>query len=261
MKIYCWNVNGIRAVAKKGFLDWFKESDGDMICLQETKAFPDQLEDNLKHPDGYHAYWHNGTMKGYAGVVTYAKQKALNVRYAFGQSVEMFSHDGRIVETTFSDFTLVNIYFPNGNPRSNGTEVLSHKLKFYEYFLSYMDQLKSEGKSIIACGDFNIVHTEIDIARPKENENSIGYTPVERAWISKVIDHGYLDVFRHLNPDARDHYTWWSYRTKARERNIGWRIDYFFITPDLKDQVRGVGHQTDVMGSDHCPLFLELDIK
>ncbi len=260
MKIFSWNVNGIRAVAKKGFLDWFQNSGGDIICLQETKAFPDQLEKELVEPDGYSAYWHDGKIAGYSGVVTYSKEKSVHHKTAFHEGVEAFDKDGRIVETDYKHFTLLNIYFPNGGPRK-GEEMLSHKLKFYEVFLDYINNLRKQGKSVIACGDYNIAHTEIDIARPKENEESIGFLPVERAWISKIIENGYVDIYRHLNPDAKDIYSWWSYRTRARERNIGWRIDYFFISPDLVDKVKDAGYQPDTEGSDHCPLYLELDLK
>ncbi len=260
MKIYSWNVNGIRAAAKKGFLDWFQQSDADLICLQEVKAFPEQLPASLRSADGYHVYWHNGSKKGYSGVATYSRLLAESIKHQFDQSVELFHEDGRIIETEFKTFTLLNIYFPNGNARAGEEDVLSKKLQFYEYFLNYMNKLKSEGKSIIACGDYNIAHTEIDIARPKENEKSIGFLPIEREWISKIIDHDYVDVFRHFHPDVRDSYTWWSYRTKARDRNIGWRIDYFFISSDLVDKIKNVAHQQDIFGSDHCPLFIEIDL-
>ncbi|MDH4129795.1 MAG: exodeoxyribonuclease III [Spirochaetota bacterium] len=259
MKIISWNVNGIRAVAKKGFSDWLRKSGADIICLQETKAFFSQVENDLKCPEGYNSYWHNGKVPGYAGVVTYSKQKPININTSFDTELEVFKNDGRVVEIEFSSFILLNIYFPNGSPRSDGTEMLSHKLKFYEVFLNYINKLRSNGKKIIILGDYNIAHTEIDIARPKENENSIGFLPIERAWITKIIDNGYIDVFRHFNPNIRDVYSWWSYRTKARERNIGWRLDYIFITPDLLNNTKSIGYQTEITGSDHCPVFIELN--
>lgn len=259
MKIYSWNVNGIRAVSKKGFWDWFKEIDADIVCLQEVKAFKEQAEKEFDLPENYYDYWHNGTRKGYSGVLTLSKKEAKNINHEFTEPVEIFNTDGRIIETEFDDFVLLNIYFPNGNPKANGDEMLSHKLKFYESFLNYVNALKAEGKSIIACGDYNIVHTEIDIARPKENQKSIGFLPEERAWISKIIENGYIDVFRHFNPDLLDKYTWWSYRAGARQRNVGWRIDYFFVTEDLVDRIKDVGHKDDVLGSDHCPLYIEID--
>jgi exodeoxyribonuclease-3 len=259
MKVYSWNVNGIRAAVKKGFIDWFNRVDGDIICLQEVKAFSSQLDSVLHSPKGYHSYWHNGLKKGYAGVATYSKVESTSVCYDFDKMVDMFKEDGRIIQTEYDSFILLNIYFPNGNPRVGEEDVLSKKLKFYEYFLSYLNSLRDMGKSIIACGDYNIAHTEIDIARPKENKNSIGFLPIERECLDMVLSDGYVDVFRHFNPEVRDTYSWWSYRSTARDRNIGWRIDYFFISPDLVDRVKDVGHEHDVIGSDHCPIYLEID--
>ncbi len=259
MKIYSWNVNGIRAVVKKGFLDWFDKVDGDIICLQEVKAFSNQLDKALQRPHGYHSYWHNGLKKGYAGVVTYSKMESISVCYEFNKTVDIFKEDGRIIQTEYDDFVLLNIYFPNGNPRVGEEDVLSKKLKFYEYFLSHLNSLRATGKSIIACGDYNIAHTEMDIARPKENENNIGFLPVERKELDKIISEGYVDVFRHFNPHISDSYSWWSYRSMARNRNIGWRIDYFFISPDLVNRIKNVGHLNEVMGSDHCPIYLEIN--
>lgn len=259
MKIISWNVNGIRAIAQKGFFEWFTEQNADIVCLQETKAFPEQLGFDLRNPNGYHAVWHTGKTAGYAGVATFSKQTPLSEKSHF-EEITHFHEDGRVVETKFKDFTLLNIYFPNGGERADGTEMLSYKLKFYEHFLDYIETLRKRGESIIICGDFNVCHKEIDIARPKENENSIGFLPVERAWISKIIQHGYVDVFRHFNPEQRDAYTWWSYRAGARPRNVGWRLDYFFISSDLIDKVVKITHQTNIFGSDHCPVCLELSL-
>ena len=259
MKIISWNVNGIRAVAKKGFHDWFENENADIVCLQETKAFPHQLDETLTNPLGYHSTWHQGERPGYAGTATFSKVAPVSDKNHFEELTHFHEH-GRVVETKFKDFTLLNLYFPNGGPRADGTEMLSYKLDFYNHFIDYVNALRDSGESIIACGDFNICHTEIDIARPKENQNSIGFLPIEREHVSKVIENGYIDVFRHFNPDVTNAYTWWSYRAGARPRNVGWRIDYFFVSEDLIDKVKNVGHQTDVMGSDHCPLFIELDI-
>ena len=258
MKIISWNVNGIRAVHKKGFLDWFQKENSDIVCIQETKAFLNQLPEELQNPHGYNTVWHAGTRPGYAGVATFSKESSLASNNSF-QEYPYFHEDGRIVETKFPHFTLLNGYFPNGGTRANGEEMLSYKLKFYDYFIEYMNKLKDSGQSVIACGDFNIVHTEIDIARPKENQKSIGFLPVEREKISEFMSHGYIDVFRELYPKALDEYTWWSYRAGARGNNVGWRIDYFFITPDLLSKVRSFSHLGEVMGSDHCPVCLELD--
>lgn len=260
MKICSWNVNGIRACSKKGFLDWFHSEKGDIICLQETKAFPDQLEEVLRYPLDYHSYWHNGTKKGYSGVVTYSKKESHSVQKSFVELPKTFEQDGRFVQIDLEEFSLLNIYFPNGNPKASGEEMLGFKLDFYSAFLKHLNSLRSKGRSIIACGDYNIAHNEKDIAHPVENQDSIGFLPIEREWMDRIIKEGYIDVFRQFHPNKEDQYTWWSYRTRARERNIGWRIDYFFISPDLLDRVLSVYHQVQVLGSDHCPIVLELDL-
>ena len=223
MKIISWNVNGIRAVEKKGFRDWFNSEDADIVCLQETKAVQSQLSDELVCPPGYFASWHTGR-PGYSGVVTYSKEEPLSQTSTF-EDFPIFHEEGRVTETKFKKFTLLNIYFPNGGTNSKGEEKLSYKLEFYKNFLIYINKLREAGENIIVCGDFNICHTEIDIARPKENAKSIGFLPEERAWISKLIENKYSDVFRTLNPDKTDSYTWWSYRAGARPRNVGWRLD------------------------------------
>lgn len=258
MKICCWNVNGIRAVAKKGFWEWFDGEGADVVCLQETKAFPHQLDESLRSPMGYHSVWHEGQRPGYAGTVVFSKQKPVDERSHFGE-LDKFHEDGRVVEVKFPEFTLLNAYFPNGNPRADGTEMLGYKLEFYDAFLKYMEELRERGESVVACGDFNVCHKEIDIARPKQNAKSIGFLPVERAELDRIVDAGYVDVFRHLYPDQADSYTWWTYRGGARERNVGWRIDYFFVSPDLVPRIKSFEHQVDVHGSDHCPIRLELD--
>jgi len=257
MKIISWNVNGIRAVAKKGFSEWFTKEDADVVCLQETKAFPHQLDESLTNPNGYASLWHKGTRPGYSGVATFSKEGALE-EYNHFEDITHFHEDGRVVVTKFPEFTLINAYFPNGGTRADGTEMLTYKLEFYDHFIQYMNTLRDRGEKIIACGDFNIVHKEVDIARPKENKDSIGFLPIEREKVSELISNGYVDVFRELNPEGKDDYTWWSYRAGARPRNVGWRIDYFFVTPDLLPMVSNCYHMPEVMGSDHCPLCLEL---
>jgi exodeoxyribonuclease-3 len=258
MKIASWNVNGIRAIAKKGFWQWFEDLDADIICLQETKAFPAQLEGELRCPMGYHAVWHAGKTPGYAGTVIFSKQKPLSQQALF-HDLDAFHEDGRVVEARFEQFVLLNIYFPNGSPRADGREMLNYKLDFYRRFLAYVNKLRAEGLKVIACGDYNICHREIDIARPKENANSIGFLPIERAELDKIVAAGYVDVFRYFYPDQGDAYTWWSYRGGARQRNVGWRIDYFFVSDDLLPSLSKFWHQDGVQGSDHCPLVLELN--
>ncbi len=257
MKIVTWNVNGIRAVAKKGLLDWIKKEDADIICLQETKAFPNDLPEELKNPKGYHAVWHSGTRKGYAGTLILSKEEPISSQSKF--DIPEFHEDGRITQAEFKDFTLLNIYFPNGGTRADGTEMLTYKLKFYDHILAYVNKLRESGRGVIITGDFNIAHEEIDIARPKENANSIGFLPVERKKLGELMDNGYIDVFRHFNSDKVE-YTWWSYRMSARGRNVGWRLDYFLVTKDLLSKITKVHHEHNVHGSDHCPVAIELDL-
>ena len=260
MKIISWNVNGIRAAEKKGLYDFIEKENADIICLQETKAFKEQLNEEMHTPKPYHSYWHKGEVKGYSGVATFSKVEAIQYKNIFDDRYNCFYNEGRVVETEFNNFVLLNIYFPNGSPKSSGEERLSFKLKFYDLFLEYINNYRNEGKSIIVCGDYNIAHTEIDLARPKENVESIGFLPEERVKIDEIIKDGYIDTFRLIHKDKLDSYTWWSYRTRARDRNIGWRLDYFFISPDLKDKVKHVAHLDSVLGSDHCPVSLEIDI-
>jgi len=257
MKIISWNVNGIRAAYKKGFLDFFQKEEADIFCIQESKAHEDQLNKELLSPSGYNSFWNIGPRKGYSGVGVFVKENPILVKKKF-PDMPQFHEEGRVIELKFKKFTLLNIYFPNGGTRSDGTEMLSYKLRFYDNFLSYVNNLRQEGESVIVCGDFNIAHTEIDIARPKENENSIGFLPEERAKLDKVFKSGLVDVFRKLHPNLKDAYTWWSFRSGARERNVGWRLDYFVVSKDLIAKVKNISHRTDVFGSDHCPVVLEI---
>lgn len=259
MKICSWNVNGIRAVLQKGLLEWIKTESPDILCLQEVKAFETQIPAELRFfLQDYQYIWHAGQRPGYSGVATFWK-KTLPVhqmKSTFAE-IEHFHEDGRVVEIEFWSIVLLNIYFPNGGERSDGTEMLSYKLAFYDKFLEYINGLRAQGKKIISTWDFNICHREIDIARPKENENSIWFLPIERAHMDKLIDHWYVDVFRYFNPESKDNYTWWSYRAGARPRNVWRRLDYFWVSADVIPLVTKVAHQTDVMGSDHCPILLE----
>ena len=254
MRILCWNVNGIRAADKKGLFDWFKKEKPDILCLQEIKAKPEQVPPHLRNTPGYHIFWNSAERKGYSGVATFTKEKPVDVRTGFG--IEKFDKEGRIVITEFPIFTLFNIYFPNGKKNQ---ERLEYKLDFYDTFLAYVDNLKVKGKNIVVCGDFNTAHNEIDLARPKENEKISGFLPIERAWIDTFIDHGYVDTFRQFN-DQPDQYTWWDFKTRARERNVGWRIDYFFINKEFLPQLKNSFILKEVMGSDHCPIGIELEI-
>jgi len=252
MKIISWNVNGIRAMVRKGFMDWLREESPDVLCLQETKAWPEQVPADVRRPKGYHAYWHKAEKKGYSGVLTYTKEEPVIVKTGLG--IGEFDSEGRTVITEYTDFILFNIYFPNGK---RNPERLEYKLRFYDHFLDVAETLREQGKDIVVCGDLNTAHKPMDLARPKENEKESGFLPVERAWMDKLVDHGYIDTFRHFNKEP-DNYTWWDYYTRARERNVGWRIDYFFISEELLPRLRKAFILSEVMGSDHCPLGIEL---
>ena len=251
-QLLSWNVNGIRAIYKKGFLDWFKKENPDVLCLQETKAHPDQLVDELKNVDGFESFFSAAERKGYSGVVTYTKLKPLTVQQGIGK--KEFDSEGRFIITEFDEFTLFNIYFPNGKASS---ERLQYKMEFYDTFLKLCKKLLKQNKKIVVCGDVNTAHKEIDIARPKENSDVSGFLPQEREWIDKFLAAGFLDTFRIFNNDP-DQYTWWDMVTRARERNVGWRIDYFYASENLKKNIVSAAIHSSVMGSDHCPIELEL---
>jgi len=254
LNIISWNVNGIRAVYRKGFLDWFKDAKPDILCIQETKATPEQLPHKLKEIEGYYSYFNSAQKKGYSGVGLYSSIKPQAIENGFG--IDKYDLEGRVQIADYDEFLLFNIYFPNGKMSE---ERLKYKLDFYEVFLDHVNHLRDQGNNIIVCGDLNTAHKEIDLARPKENSNISGFLPVERAWIDKFLDNGYVDTFRMFNSDS-DQYTWWSYRTRARERNVGWRLDYFFVNEEFKDKVKTSYILSDVMGSDHCPIGLEIKI-
>ena len=252
LRLISWNVNGIRAGYKKGLLDWFKKENPDMLCLQETKAHPDQLVDELKNLDGYDSYFSSAEKKGYSGVVTYTKIKPLKVQPGIGK--KEFDSEGRFIVTEFDEFTLFNIYFPNGKAR---IERLKYKMDFYDAFLKHCKKLLKQGKKIVVCGDVNTAHKEIDLARPKENSKTSGFLPEEREWIDKFLATGFIDTFRMFNQEP-ENYTWWDMVTSARDRNVGWRIDYFYASENLKKNIVSASIHSSVMGSDHCPIELEL---
>ncbi|MES3005678.1 MAG: exodeoxyribonuclease III [Patescibacteria group bacterium] len=257
MKIICWNVNGIRAWSKKGSFDWVLSQKPDIFCLQETKAHPEQLTADILSPKGYVSYFdHARTRKGYSGVAVYTKTAPNKIDYALG--VSELDQEGRFLALYFDTFVLINCYFPNGG---GAPERLAYKLAYYEAFLKYAEKCRKKGFEIVFCGDVNVAHNEIDIARPKENMNHVGFLPVERAWVDRVISKGYVDVFRHFNPDRAAAYTWWDMKSYARDRNIGWRIDYFFISPVLLPKVIDIKIHADIFGSDHCPIELVIDLK
>jgi exodeoxyribonuclease-3 len=252
VKILSWNVNGIRAAYKKGILDWFKKVNPDILCLQETKAHPDQLVDELKNVKGYESYFSSAEKKGYSGVVAYTKVKPLNIKQGIG--IKKFDSEGRFIITEFKEFILFNIYFPNGKASK---ERLQYKMDFYDAFLKHCKKLLKHGKKIVVCGDVNTAHEEIDLARPKENSQTSGFLPEEREWIDKFLAVGFIDTFRMFNSEP-ENYTWWDMITRARERNVGWRIDYFYASENLKSNIKSASILPKVMGSDHCPIELSL---
>jgi exodeoxyribonuclease-3 len=255
-KLLCWNVNGIRAIKGKGLLDWLRRESPDILCLQETKAHLDQLDADLREPQGYHAYWnHPKERKGYSGVAVYTREKPVSVSYDLGDTG--LDLEGRIIIAEYPEFTLFDVYFPNGK---SGPERLNYKMIFYDVFLDYADALKAAGKKLVICGDVNTAHKEIDLARPKENSKVSGFLPQERAWIDKFVAHGYADTFRHFNKEPNQ-YTWWDMKSGARARNVGWRIDYFFVSENLLPSVTMAFIMPEVMGSDHCPVGIMLKVN
>jgi exodeoxyribonuclease III len=252
MKLVSWNVNGVRAAHRSGFLDWFASERADVVCLQETKARLEQLDQELHHPLSYHSYWHSAEKPGYSGVAIYSKEEPFSVREGIG--VSAIDREGRVLTAEYADFTLINAYFPNSQ-RDHAR--LSYKLEFCSKMLDYCTELTEAGKYVVLCGDFNIAHQAIDLKNPKSNEQNAGYLPEERAWMSKFLAAGYQDVFRDLNPEP-GHYTWWSYRPGVREKNVGWRLDYHIVGAAFADRVRSASHQPSVLGSDHCPVVLQL---
>jgi len=254
INILCWNVNGIRAVERKGFISWLQQESPDILCLQETKAQLEQVTPEIQQPTGYHAYWNFPERKGYSGVATFTREEPIEVKKGF--DIERFDTEGRVLLTRHPEFSLFNIYFPNGKMNE---ERLQYKMDFYDAFLDFVAPMQKIGEKVIVCGDFNTAHKEIDLARPRENENISGFLPMERAWMDKLVSHGFIDVFRHFNKEP-NHYTWWSFRTRARERNIGWRLDYFYISQNLLGSLTEASILSDVMGSDHCPVGIKLRI-
>jgi len=253
MKLISWNVNGLRAVVKKDKWNQLFELDPDIICLQETKSHPEQLTEEVRNPAGYYSFFdHSKLKKGYSGVAIYSKIKPEKVEYGLG--IPKFDDEGRTLVAYFKEFVLLNVYFPNGG---GGPERLAYKMHYYEEFLKFINKLHKAGHKVIFTGDVNTAHNEIDLFHPKENSKSTGFLPIERAWIDEVIANGYLDTYRTLHPETIK-YSWWDMKTFARDRNIGWRIDYFFVSKDLEVKVNKAEILDDILGSDHCPVLLEL---
>ncbi len=264
MKLASWNVNGIRAVMQKPDWKWFEESNYDIIGLQEIKAEKSQIDAALHNPNGYHAYFCSSTVKkGYSGVAVFCKEEPLQVVYELPHAD--YQGEGRIIHLEFEKFHYINGYFPNGGepvPDENGKfqgnhKRLSYKMGFFEVFNNYANEL-IKSKPLVVCGDFNIAHHAIDLARPKTNTKSTGFLPIERAFLDDFTKQGYIDTFRHIHGNIEEKYTWWSYKSGARPKNVGWRIDYFFASAGLKNNIKDAWIESEVYGSDHCPVGLEL---
>ena len=255
MRIFSWNVNGLRAVVKKGFFDWLESEGPDVVCLQEIKARTEDLDEKILNPKGYHAFWNPAERKGYSGVAIFTKKKPVAVHLGLG--IERFDCEGRVLRIEFKDFDLFSVYFPNG---TSGEERLQYKMEFYDAFLDHCEELRGQGRELVITGDVNTAHKPIDLKNPKANQKNSGFLPKERAWVDKFIEHGYVDSFRAFNEEP-DQYTWWSYRFNVRAKNVGWRIDYFFVTEGLMKKVKDSFITPEVMGSDHCPIGLDIKAK
>jgi exodeoxyribonuclease-3 len=249
MKLVSWNVNGLRACVQKGFMEFFHTVDADIFCLQETKLQEGQIELDLP---GYQQYWNYAKKKGYSGTAVFSKKMPLQVHYGIRQ--EEFDQEGRVITLEFSDFFIITCYTPNSQ---NELARLSYRMDWEDAFLSYLEQLKKQ-KAVILCGDLNVAHQEIDLKNPKTNRRNAGFTDEEREKLTNLLSHGYIDTYRFFYPDQEHAYSWWSYRFKAREKNAGWRIDYFIASENLKSQLIDAKIHADILGSDHCPVALYL---
>ena len=250
MKLISWNVNGIRACVQKGFLDFFHEVDADIFCIQESKMQEGQLDLEL---EGYYQYWNYAEKKGYSGTAIFTKQKPISVQYGIG--IEQHDHEGRVITLEFEDFYIVTVYTPNSQ---DGLKRLDYRMQWETDFLGYLKKLE-EKKGVIFCGDLNVAHQEIDLKNPRTNHKNAGFTDEERGKFGEILKAGFIDTFRYFYPDVAGAYSWWSYRFSARAKNAGWRIDYFCVSESLKERLEDAKILTDVMGSDHCPV--ELDLK
>jgi len=252
MKLISWNVNGIRACLKKGLADFLATESPDVLCLQETKARPEQVELPLEF-GSYHAEWNSARKPGYSGVAVFSREKPLSVAHGIG--IEEHDTEGRVLTLEFSDFRLVNVYTPNAQ---NELRRLAYRMTWDQAFRQYLIDLEAMGKPVIFCGDLNVAHQEIDLARPTQNRGSAGFSDEERLGFTQLVEAGFIDTFRHFHPDTEGAYSWWSYRAGARGNNIGWRIDYFGVSKSLEDRLDSASILPDVLGSDHCPVILTL---
>ena len=251
MKLISWNVNGLRACVQKGFLDIFKELNADMFCIQESKLQEGQISLEL---EGYHQYWNYAIKKGYSGTAIFTRREPMSVAYGIG--IEEHDQEGRVITLEFAEFYLVTVYTPNSQSE---LARLDYRMRWEDAFLSYLKGLE-EKKPIVFCGDLNVAHKEIDLKNPKTNRKNAGFTDEERGKFSTLLGQGFIDTYRYFYPDQENSYSWWSYRFKAREKNAGWRIDYFLTSESLKDKLVDAKIHTDIMGSDHCPVELDIDL-
>ena len=254
IKIISWNVAGIRAGNRKGLWQKMRDMGADIYCFQETKARKDQVPMGVEYPQEYKDFWNPAEKAGYSGVATFSKLEPKKV--IVGDKDNDWDDEGRVIITKFDEFSLLNVYFPNGK-RDKGR--LMYKMEFYEYFLKYINNLRDKGERVIFCGDVNTAHTEIDLARPKENAKTSGFLEIERQWIDKLIANDWVDTFREFNQEG-GHYSWWDQYTRAKERNVGWRIDYFFIDRTLRKNLKSAFILPEVEGSDHCPVGITIDL-
>jgi len=264
MKIISWNTNGLRATIKQSNFDpLFLKYKPDIVCLQETKCEREQIDEKFLNYKNFSSYFSSSKIKkGYSGVAIYTKEKPEKVEYGFG--IKKFDDEGRTLVAYYpkpadgrgESFILINCYFPNGG---GGPERLKYKLEFYDAFLEFINKLKKQGKNVVFCGDVNTAHEEIDLARPKENQDNTGFLPVERAWMDELVNNGWVDIFRNFYPSKKEVYTYWDQKTRARDRNVGWRIDYFFTNQSFIRKIKSFKTLTDYEGSDHCPIMIELD--
>lgn len=254
LQIMSWNVNGLRSVARKGYLEWLAAARPDVLALQEVRALPEQLDDAVREPAGYRSWYHPAERKGYSGVALLAREAPAEVTLG-GLGEERFDSEGRLVVADLGGFLLYGGYFPNGG---HDLARVPYKLEFSEAVLQHAERERAAGRPAIICGDLNTAHHEIDLANPTSNRNNTGFLPAERAWLTRLVEHGYVDVFRQRHPGEAGRYTWWSNRPGVRERNVGWRIDAFFVATELLERVVDAHIHPDVFGSDHCPISLEL---
>ena len=252
MKLISWNVNGIRAAIKKGFADFVSTEQPDILCLQETKARPEQVELPLEL-GGYQTYWNSAEKAGYSGTAIFTKVAPLEVTYGMG--IDEHDTEGRVITAEFPDYQLVTVYTPNAQ---DGLRRIEYRMQWDDAFRAYLLHLEEQGKPVVFCGDLNVAHEEIDLARPKENRKSAGFSDQERGKLNELLDAGFIDTFRHHHPDTAEAYSWWSYRAGARQRNVGWRIDYFGVSTAFASSVKSASILPEVLGSDHCPVAITL---